>query len=143
MWSREPYSLIAKEVRDAWRSGGHPSSLFGRAIKELFRNKPIEGVYIVQYASADFEVSRCCGEVVGTWYYSGDEFKTTLMPDRIEQPSAIWTPTLVLSFHYSESESEFVICWFSGVRAGHGNKYKIIERHGYRSIEPYGGGWRS
>ena len=143
MWNREPYSLIAKQIRDAWRAGGHPSSLFGRAIKEVFRIKPIDGVFVCEYDSADFDKSRCNGELKQTWFYTGNEFAEAEIPERIEQPSAIWTPTPVISFHYRNLEEDFVITWFSGGRAGHGHKYKIVENHGYRSLEPYGYGWKS
>ena len=143
MWDQEPYSLISKQVRDAWQSGGHPSSIFGHAMKELFRIKPIDGVFVCEHSSADYENSRCTGDPTQSWFYAGTDFEEVQMPERLEQSSAIWTPTPVISFHYRRADETFVITWFSGGRAGHGHKYRIVNENGTRVLEPYGYGWKS
>lgn len=143
MRDREPHGLVAKQVRDAWRQGGHASSIFGRAVQEMFRIKPIEGVYVCEYSSADFEHARCTGQLLGSWFYAGDQFEEKEPPEKIEQPSAIWSPTPVVSFHFRTSERDFVISWYSGPRAAHGSAYRIIEDNGYRTLKAYGIAWRS
>ena len=143
MWDKEPYSLIAKEIKDGWRANRPSSSPAGRALSQMQKTDELEGLYVCEHSEADFEGARIAGTPVRSWFFDGNAFEKTNLPEKVEQRTAIWTPTPVLSFCYRPSEEELVISFRAGPRAGNGHRYRIVEEHGYRRLDPLGIGWNA
>ena len=140
MCASDPHPLIMQELRRQWKG---LATFVVSFIKEIVGIRQIEGIYVNEYLSADFERAICTGPIARTWFFDGKTFNESTLPERIEQPTAIWTPTPVLSYFFRESDNQFVITWWSGVRAAHGATYTISEKQGHSFLEPLRPCWRA
>lgn len=143
MPERVPNEIIANEVRSAWRTCDYQSSLFGRTVRELDREKGIEGIYVCEHASADVENVCCTGSPVVAWLFDGDSFETSAAPEIVGQASAIYSSKPVLSYCHRADENDYVVVWYSGPRAGFGTRCRLVREQGAQRLEPFGIGWHS
>ena len=100
----------------------------------------ISGVWICQYASADWSGVHCTGQVLSVWRYNSEGLTQVDRPPELDKSNAIASKTPVISFCLDEAAERMVYQEWYGLRAGFGavlaldKKRKwVTERHAWIS----------
>jgi len=83
--------------------------------------KPVTGVWICQYASADWDRAHCTGEAIRVWRYDAEGLTSVDCTPELDKSNAIASATPVISFCLDETAERMIYQEWYGLRAGFGS----------------------
>ena len=99
----------------------HSHGPFAWLFRRIGAMKPVTGVWICQYASADWDRAHCTGEAIRVWRYDAEGLTSVDCTPELDKSNAIASATPVISFCLDETAERMIYQEWYGLRAGFGS----------------------